>query len=280
MKDYLKTAWDEDNPEHVSVVDELPLWSAPFGLKLLERVAWRKGVRALDLGCGTGFPLVELAERLGRSGMVYGVDPWERALERCEQKLGTHRIHNVKTLPAKGEELPFPDDFFDLIVSNNGINNVVDLGRTVLECGRVARPGAQALFTMNTDETFREFYALFREALEEAGRKDAVPRVKEHIRLKRPLVAEVWRRLEGAGFLVTEIVEDEFKIRFADGGTMLRHHFIRYWFIPAWLAIPGPRDADRVFDRVEAKLDAVAERDGCVELSVPFVLFDCRYAGR
>ena len=50
----------------VSAYDELPLWSAMAGLLLLEHVPLRPDMVVLDIGCGTGFPALELAERLGR----------------------------------------------------------------------------------------------------------------------------------------------------------------------------------------------------------------------
>jgi arsenite methyltransferase len=72
---------DRLNVELTGFYDELPLWSAPFGIKLLEEVPLRKNIRALDIGFGTGFPLLELAQQLGASSVVYGIDPWEEAVE-------------------------------------------------------------------------------------------------------------------------------------------------------------------------------------------------------
>lgn len=43
-----------------SAFDETPLWSAPFGLRLLDRVRMADGLSVLDVGCGAGFPLLEL----------------------------------------------------------------------------------------------------------------------------------------------------------------------------------------------------------------------------
>ena len=55
--------------------DEFPFWSAPFGTKLLDMINYRRGITALDIGFGTGFPLVELAMRLGPTCTVRGIDP-------------------------------------------------------------------------------------------------------------------------------------------------------------------------------------------------------------
>lgn len=50
--------------------DELPLWSAPFGLLLLDRVPMKSGLTILDVGAGAGFLAVELAQRCGPDARV------------------------------------------------------------------------------------------------------------------------------------------------------------------------------------------------------------------
>jgi len=49
MDNYLKTNYDLNAKETVTVIDELPLWSAPFGLKLLEKIKYLKNITALIL---------------------------------------------------------------------------------------------------------------------------------------------------------------------------------------------------------------------------------------
>ena len=53
---------DYKTPEFGDLYDELPLWSAPFGLMLLENVRLRPGMTILDVGAGTGFMTIELAQ--------------------------------------------------------------------------------------------------------------------------------------------------------------------------------------------------------------------------
>ncbi|MBV9110299.1 MAG: methyltransferase domain-containing protein, partial [Gemmatimonadetes bacterium] len=86
-EDWAEEAIDFDDARVVAAYDELPLWSAPFGMLLLDRVPMRRGMTALDVGCGTGFPLLELAQRLGPSCTVHGIDPWRPALARAREKL-------------------------------------------------------------------------------------------------------------------------------------------------------------------------------------------------
>ena len=76
MKEYLKNKSAAFDNNIVSIVDELPLWAAPFGLKLLDKMKIGKGLKVLDIGCGTGFPFIEIAQRLGTSSSVFAIDPW------------------------------------------------------------------------------------------------------------------------------------------------------------------------------------------------------------
>lgn len=62
MKNYLKHKTDKNL---ISILDELALWSAPFGLKRLDKIKMNKNMKVLDIGCGWGFPSIETAARPG-----------------------------------------------------------------------------------------------------------------------------------------------------------------------------------------------------------------------
>ena len=176
----------ENNPDVVPFLDELPFWSAPFGLDLLERVKPGMHLNVLDVGTGTGFPLIELAMRLGKTCKFYGIDPSEAVLERARKKADFYGLNNVTFLNSKAEHTPFSASFFHLIVSNNGFNNVDNLELALKESYRIAAPRCQFLMTMNTAGTMIEFYRLFEEVLREEGLSDAVQKMKQHIATKRP----------------------------------------------------------------------------------------------
>src|SRR5512143_1316324 len=94
-----------DDPEFAAAVDELPLWSAPFGLALLEAVPLDPEAVVLDVGCGTGFPLVELAHRLGPRARLLGVDPWAAVLARARAKCRAQDLANVLLVRGLAERL-------------------------------------------------------------------------------------------------------------------------------------------------------------------------------
>jgi len=151
LKSYLSDNFELN--ELINVFDELPLWSAPFGLKLLENINYKQNITALDIGFGAGFPLTEIAMRLGNSSTVYGIDPWKETFQRVNQKIYYYGISNIKLIEGEAESIPLEDNSIDLITSNNGINNVSDIDTVLSECSRILKIGGQFVQTMNLDKT-------------------------------------------------------------------------------------------------------------------------------
>jgi arsenite methyltransferase len=267
---------DAGDPAVVSAFDELPLWSAPFGLRLLETVHMRAGLTVVDVGFGTGFPLLELARRLGASGRVYGVDPWAAALARAREKARTYGIGNVLLLRAVAERLPFRTASVDLVVSNNGLNNVQDVAAALAECRRVSKPGAQLVLTQNLPETMRAFYEVFESVLRECRLESSLPEVRRHIHEKRRPLEEVRALVSAAGFDIVRVTEESFSLRFLDGTALLSHFFVRLGFLDSWWSIPPPRHRDEVLALLERRLNELARGRGELRLDVPFACLDCR----
>lgn len=255
----------------VSTYDDLCLWAAPFGLALLDAIRLRGVEAVLDVGCGAGFPLLEIADRLGPSRRAVGLDPWRGGLARAEQKALTRGLANVELVLGKAEQMPFADATFDLVVSNNGLNNVADPERALAECARVSRPGAQIVLTANLPASMRELYDVFEATLRDRGRADLLPRVAAHIEQKRKPASVLLAWLTAAGFTDLRAEERAFRLRFADGSALFRHWFMRLGFIEAWAFAVGPEEAEPVLDEIERRLNEVAAGAGEVALTIPFV---------
>lgn len=275
MKNVKSGEFDFNNPELVSVIDEVPIWSAPFGMKLLDIIRYRKNITALDIGFGLGFPLLEIAMRLGNSCKVYGIDPWKQAIERTKKKIEIYEISNVEILDGSAEKIDLPDNSVDLIVSNNGINNVTDLETVLCECSRIMKKGSQFIATVNTNKTMHEFYRVYEEVLLEAGMDDAVVRMYDQIYQKRKPVEELKEMFQISGLKINRIIEDEFRYRYADGSAMLNHFFIRLAFLESWKSVIDRQCADEVFCEIENRINSISNVNGGFEMTVPFLTFDC-----
>lgn len=271
---YLNTQFDLNDPDLVAVFDEVPLWSAPFGLKILEVIKYRPGMTVLDIGFGTGFPLLEIAMRLGAAAKVYGIDPWKAGQDRTRKKVHLYKIGNVELIDGTAESIPLPDRSVDLIVSNNGINNVHDLSQVLSECNRIARQGAQFISSMNLDTTMIEFYHVMESVLYENHMAAEVEKMKGHIHAKRRPLEEVTALVEANNFKIVQIHKDRFDYRFSSGTAMLEYHFIRMAFLDSWKNIIPPERQDRIFGLIEHSLNNLAEKKGELRLSVPFAVID------
>ena len=182
MTEYLERGTpDFTAPDTVAAYDELPLWCAMAGLLLLEHLPLRRGATVLDVGCGTGFPLLELAQRLGAGATVHGLDPWAQALTRARFKAGVIGVANATLTRGDGAAMPFPDGRFDLIVSNLGINNFADPDAVFAECGRVLKRGGRLALTSNVEGHMAELYTVFEAVLAERGRPDALAALRRHV---------------------------------------------------------------------------------------------------
>jgi len=251
----------------VEAYDELPLWSAMFGLLLLDEVPLNGVNIALDVGCGTGFPLIELAERLGPAGQVHGIDPWREALRRAADKIAHRRIANATIHEGHASRMPFADGLFDLIVSNLGLNNFDDRAAVIAECRRVARSGAVLALTTNLQGHMREFYETYEAVLKAAGDRDALTRLHQHV-IHRATIPGVVELLRTGGFVVSKVVEREACMRFASGTALLNHHFIKLGFLDGWKQIVKGRESE-TFGRLRDALDERASRAGELRLTIP-----------
>lgn len=258
-----------------TLIDELPLWSAPFGLSLLKTIRIKKQIDILDIGSGSGFPMIELAERFGIACKVYGIDPDESSRDLFLSKLASKGITNAKLITGTAEELPFTDGQFGLIVSNNGLNNVKDEKKVLQECFRVASPGAQMALTMNLPGTMREFYMVLEKILLAMDLKDEIRKVKEHIESKRKTIDTWIKLITFSGFCVSSTHQDEFLMKFTDGSSFLNHSLIRNAFRPSWEELLPAEKIKEIFLVIEKELNHIADEEGHVTVSVPNVCFDC-----
>src|SRR5438270_1516310 len=252
---------DFNSPQVIAAYDEVALWSAMFGLLLLEEVPLANVTNALDVGCGTGFPLIELAERLGHRAHVHGIDPWSGGIKRAGEKIASRGTKNVTLHEGSATAMPFPDATFDLIVSNLGVNNFDDRAAAIRECRRVAKPGATLALTTNLRGHMREFYEVFAGVIRDDA--EGSKRLRDHIE-HRATIANVHDLLETGGFEIVRVVERESVMRFANGTALLNHYFIKLGFLDAWKKVVAGNERN-VFARLRDALDEHGE----LRLTIP-----------
>ena len=100
--------------------------------------------RALELGCGTGFFLLNLIQSgVARRGSVTDLSPgMVKVATRNGQSLGL----DIDGRVADAEGIPYEDDTFDLVVGHAVLHHIPDVELSLREVVRVLKPGGRFVF--------------------------------------------------------------------------------------------------------------------------------------
>jgi len=102
-----------------------------------------EGEKVLDVGCGAGIDSIVAAIIAGPSGKVVGIDLTPEMLDRAKENLRKASLENVTFQKGSAEELPFPKESFDVVISNGVFNLVPDKARALREVFRVLKPNGR-----------------------------------------------------------------------------------------------------------------------------------------
>jgi arsenite methyltransferase len=156
-----------------------------------EALAVAPGDRVLDVGCGPGFYLAELAEQVGPTGSVTGVDASPQTLALARRR--TQGRDNVTLHQADATALPVPDTGFDAALSVQVLEYVADPDAALAELYRVLRPGGR-LVLWDVDWATVSLHS------SDAARTERVLRASDRHVAHPSLPQTLTARLRSAGF--------------------------------------------------------------------------------
>lgn len=272
MTEYLSYSFT-DSEEFINTFDELPLWSASFGLLLLKHLELKPNLTVIDIGSGAGFPLTELAGRLGKSCKLYGLDPWVNANMRARQKIKNYNLSNVEIIETSAEQISFDDNTIDLIVSNLGINNFDKPHVVFKECNRVLKPKGKLALTSNLSGHWKEFYNIFYSTLKQLHKENLIPTIRqdeEH----RGTVESVSKLFTENGFKVCRHFEESFEMKFLDGSAFLNHNFVKLGWLTSWIKLFSKNELKEIFTSLEQNLNDYSIKNNGLTLTVPMTFIE------
>ena len=143
-------AWAEDldyPPELANVpeqaVESFAGVANPFSLGRLA-----PSERVLDLGSGAGTDSLVAAQMVGERGHVTGIDMTQPMLAKARAAAAELGADNVEFVEGEVEHLPFPDESFDVVISNGVIDLIPDKDAVFSEVQRVLVPGGRIQIAM------------------------------------------------------------------------------------------------------------------------------------
>jgi ubiquinone/menaquinone biosynthesis C-methylase UbiE len=101
------------------------------------------GEICIDLGSGRGTDVLRMAESVGNTGFVYGIDISDGMLEKARQNAAKFKTTNVRFVKSELEKIELQDNIADLIISNCTINHAQDKQKVWDEIYRILKKGGR-----------------------------------------------------------------------------------------------------------------------------------------
>jgi ubiquinone/menaquinone biosynthesis C-methylase UbiE len=100
------------------------------------------GQRLLDVGCGNGAAIIQLAHAYGLDVTGVDIDPDQIAAAQ----LAAGESNRMHFLGADATELPFDEHEFDFVYTNKTTHHIRDWPRALAEMARVLKPGGALVY--------------------------------------------------------------------------------------------------------------------------------------
>ncbi len=233
-----------------------PVRTAAWALDLADL---RGDERVLDVGCGNGAHLAELAGRAHR-GEVHGLDLSPGMLTAARSR------SDASLLVGDAQELPFAADSFDVVLAMHMLYHVPDRDRAIAGIRRVLRANGVALFLTNSELHLAELNDMVASALSHVGAAETrtgrayfdFSSESGAVELRRHF-ASVERHDVRSELVVTEASA-----------------IVEYVATMSWIAGPTAVAAQPLLHEVERRSRSVIEADGAFRIRTDVGCFVCR----
>lgn len=269
----MKKLLDWQSKEIVNIVDEITLWSAPFGKLLLENIPMKSGATVVDIGFGTGFPLIELSQRFGEKSKIIGIDIWTEAIKVVRNKISVLELTNIQIIEESASKIDILDNQIDLVTSNLGVNNFEEKDKVYAEIFRILKPGGAMCITTNPIGTFQELFEIFKSVLKEMTEGSEINNLKKSIASRgteQSIIVEIEKN--GMRFRKREV--DSAVMRFLDARALMNHSLIRIGFRQYWEQMVGDEIRKEFIELVIAKIENIIEAKGEFRITIPMLYLE------
>ncbi len=232
-------------------------WSTPFAEVLLEQLDLHPGLTILDIASGHGIPAFYLAEQVGHTGTVVGIDASRsqvasaRAIQRSELPWLRFDCLDMRALPAS-----FPT--FQRLTGNLSVM-FLRPNRFEAMCGLIDHlaPGGQVVMTFPSLGTFDSIWNRIDREMSRHGLITERERLAAHV-TERPSAAEARGWLERLNMERITVVERPLEVASGPGPRFLQHPLLRGGFLDdAYECFDDQRLAEEVMTQVSLDLESM-----------------------
>lgn len=233
----------------------VPRYSSLFGRLILSELPSRERLQVLDVGCGTGYPALDVLRRLGEGSRVIAVDPDAALVEVARRRALDEAGRRIFFKVESAEQLSFSDEVFDLVIGNLALGAFDAPERALAEMNRVLVDAGRVLLTHALSGTFEEVFDMFREVALKADDAPLAQRT-ERIALRYPSASTLEAVVGSAGFSDVSVRVEEFQIAFGSAAEIFTDPMMRLVALPEWRWMAGfEAGSEHVLDTVQRTLD-------------------------
>lgn len=117
------------------------IWDTKNHKRLMEFISAQNNTNILDVGCGTGYIIRQIANEVSGS-KLFGLDIAKELLEFAE-KISKEEGKEISFIQGNIYSLPFPDNYFDLVTGQFVLLNIEKPENAIEEIYRVLKPGGK-----------------------------------------------------------------------------------------------------------------------------------------
>jgi ubiquinone/menaquinone biosynthesis C-methylase UbiE len=144
----------------------------------------------LDLGCGRGSGTLMIRNSYDKKVRVFGVDIDKKNIDLANKLYG----RDCKFILAKGEDLPFKNNFFDIVCSGEVLEHVINLNKTLSEVNRVLKRGGSFIITFPNEESERRLSQLNPNYLAQIGHRRIINYKELEKKLREKFIIESMKK--------------------------------------------------------------------------------------
>jgi ubiquinone/menaquinone biosynthesis C-methylase UbiE len=113
-------------------------------LKLISLLNIKENINFLDVGCGTGFAVGQVAKIAKFKGEFYGIDLSGKMIEKAKSNFsGLSGFHFIQ---ANAESIPLSNNFFDIVICTNSFHHYLHPDKALKEIYRILKNGGKVYF--------------------------------------------------------------------------------------------------------------------------------------
>lgn len=112
-----------------------------FKNKLISSLSIKENINFLDVGCGTGYAVGEVARLANNHSQFYGVDLSAKMIEKARSNF--RGMDNFHFIQANAESIPLDKYFFDIIICTNSFHHYLHPDKALGEMYRLLKKGGK-----------------------------------------------------------------------------------------------------------------------------------------